>query len=125
MGRGAGILGLLIVVAIGGYLYVKNVKGITPGANTPASTVDITGARLDLLAIANAERSYFALNAKYATLDELRTSGDTSIPEARVHFTYSSEAGESGFSVIATYTGSDPGVPRRLRVDETLTLTSD
>jgi hypothetical protein len=125
MGRGAGFIGLLIVVAIGGYLYVKNVKGITPGVNTPASTVDLMGARMDLLAIANAERAYFALNAKYATLDELRTSGDSSIPEQRVHFTYSSEAGENGFSVTATYTGSDPGVPRRLHIDETLTLTSD
>ena len=125
MGRGAGFIGLLIVVGIGGYLYVKNVKGITPGVNTPASTVDLTGARMDLLAIANAERRYFALNAKYATLDELRTSGDTGIPEGRVHFTYSSEGGENSFSIIATYTGSDPGVPRRLRVDETLTITSD
>ena len=125
MGRGAGLIGLLIVVAVGGYLYVQNVKGITPGVNTPASTVDLTGARMDLLAIANAERRYFALNGKYATLDELRSSGDTSIPEGRVHFTYSSEAGESDFRVIATYTGSDPGVPRRLRVDETLAIKSD
>ena len=125
MGRSAGLIGLLIVVGTGGYLYVRNVKGITPGVSTPASTVDITGARMDLLAIANAERRYFALNAKYATLDELRTNGDTSIPEGRVHFIYSAEPGENGFSVIATYTGSDPGVPKRLRVDETLAITSD
>ena len=94
------------------------------GGSTPTTTVDVTGVRNDLLALANAERQYWASNAKYASLDELQSGGGTHAP-ARQNYSYSVEAGETTFKVIATYSGPDPKAPKRIAIDETMTITSN
>ena len=86
--------------------------------------VEVTGVRNDLLAIANAERRYFASNGKYVSLDELRTGGDISVP-ARPNYTYSAQTTESTFKIIAVYSGPDAKAPKRITVDETMAITTD
>lgn len=115
---------MVIVVAIGGYLYMREAQTITPAGTNPKTTIDVTAVRNDLLGIANAERRYWATNAKYASLDELRVNGDISIPR-RAHYTYSAEANDSSFKIIAIYSGPDPNAPKRMSVDETMTLRSE
>jgi len=121
MGRGFALIGVIIVVAIGGYLYTKQIQEVTPGGTTPQTTIETTAVRNDLLAIANAERRYFATNGKYASFDELRTNGDIQIPR-RANYAYSAEVTSTGFEIIATYSGSDSNAPERLSMDETMTL---
>ena len=41
------------------------------GTNNPKAAINITGVRSDLMTIAQAERGHFALEGKYASLDEL------------------------------------------------------
>ncbi len=126
MGRGIGFIGLILALAVGGYLYTEQASDIIPGAGTPTTAVDLTAVRLDLRAIANAERIYFATNGNYAALDELRAGGDTHITrDARPNFTYSVETSAAGFRVIANYTGPDPNAPRRISIDETLTVRTE
>jgi hypothetical protein len=124
MGRAFGLIGVVIVVAIGGYLFTRDAQNITSTGSTPRTTVDVIGVRNDLLAVANAERRYWATNSRYASLDELRTNGDIEIP-SRDHFTFSAETSDSGFQIIADYNGPDPDAPKRFVVNEAMTLTTE
>ena len=114
---------MIIVAAVAGYLYMNQMHAVTPGGTTPKVTIDVTAVRNDLLAIANAERRYWATNARYASLDELRNNGDIPIP-SRANYTYSANVDDSAFKVIATYSGSDPAAPKTITVDETMAMTT-
>ena len=124
MGRGFGFIVLLVVVAIGLYFYSRQVQTLAPGGADISSTVDVVGVRNDLMAIANAERRYLAINGKYASLDDLRENGDIHIP-SRPNYNYSAETSDTGFKIVATYSGPDPKAPRRISVDETMALKTD
>jgi hypothetical protein len=121
---GRGFIVTLVVVAIGLYFYSKQVQTLTPGGADVSSTIEVVGVRNDLMAIANAERRYLAINAKYASLDDLREKGDIHIP-SRPDFNYSGEASDTSFKIIATYSGPNPKVPKRISVDETMALKTD
>jgi hypothetical protein len=123
MGRAFGFLSVIIVAAVGGYFYMNQMHAVTPGGTSPKVMIDVTAVRNDLLAMANAERRYWATNAKYASLDELRNNGDVPIP-SRANYTYSADVGDSAFKIIATYSGSDPVAPKTITVDETMAMTT-
>ena len=124
MGRSLGFIMVVIVAAVGGYLYTRQATSVTQVGSTPQTTIDVTAVRNDLLGIANAERRYFASNGKYATLEGLRTNGDINIP-TRAHYSYSVQTTDTSFKIIATYSGPDPKAPKRIAVDETMTITTD
>ena len=124
MGRSLGFIMVVIVAAVGGYLYTRQASSVTQVGSNPQTTIDVTAVRNDLLGIANAERRYFASNGKYATLEELRTNGDINIP-TRAHYSYSVQTTDTSFKIIATYSGPDPKAPKRIAVDETMTITTD
>ena len=124
MGRMFGLITVVIVVAIGGYVYTRQAQTVTPIGTTPKTTVDVVGVRNDLMAIANAERRYWVSNSKYASLEELRTNGDIEIP-TRDSYTYSAETSDTGFRIIASYSGADPKAPRRITVDESMRMTTE
>jgi hypothetical protein len=126
MGRAFGFIGLICVLAAGAYLYTKQMESTTAvgGGSTPATTVDVTGVRNDLLALANAERQYWASNAKYASLDELQSKGGIHVP-TRPNYSYSAEAGESSFKITGTYSGPDPKASKHFAIDETMAITSN
>src|SRR5437667_2349259 len=106
MGRAFGFVFVMIAVAVGGYVYMNQLRTVTAGGTTPKVTIEVTAVRNDLLAMANAERRYWAANAKYASLDELRNNGDIPIP-SRGNYAFSADAGDNNFKIIATYSGSD------------------
>src|SRR2546427_185605 len=124
MGRAFGFIVLVIVVALGAYLYTRQAQSVTSVGSNPETTIDVTAVRNDLLAIANAERRYFASNGKYVSLDELRTGGDITIP-TRPNYSYSAQTTETTFKIIAVYSGPDAKAPKRITVDETMAVTTD
>jgi hypothetical protein len=124
MGRSFGFIMVLIVASMGAYLYTKQATSVTPDGSNPQTMVEVTGVRNDLLALANAERRYWASNAKYASLEELRANGDVSIP-GRPNYSYSAQASETSFKIVATYSGPDPKAPKRIAVDETMAITTE
>ena len=69
--RGAlGVLGLVIVAAIGLSVYRTSVVGSgRSGTENPRATLDMVGVKTDLTAIGRAERDFMALNGRYATLE--------------------------------------------------------
>lgn len=124
MGRGVGFVVVLLAAAAGIFLYLKQTQTLSHNGATPTSTIDVIGVRNDLIAMANAEKRYWATHSKYASLDELRSDGDTHIP-TRPNYAYAAEASETGFRISATYSGPDKTAPKRISVDETMTVKSN
>ena len=62
------VIGLLVVAVICILGYVLILKKTAPtGGGTPQQTIDVAGVKNDLIAIAQAERSYQAEHGSYAT----------------------------------------------------------
>jgi len=122
--RSTGFVGLVIVVAVGGYFYTSQLKKVAATGGVPTTVVSVTGVRNDLLSMANAQKRYLATHPTYASLDELRADGDIHIP-SRPDFVYAIDADNSHFTITATYTGPDKKAPRRLRVDDSMIITTD
>jgi len=123
MSRLFGFLSVVIVLAIGLYLYSKQVQSSSApaGANTPKAAITVTGVKNDLVSIASAERRYFASEGKYASLDELISTNYVTVSRQRPPYTYTVEIGSAGFRVVATRSGDDTsGAPAQLSVDENM-----
>lgn len=126
--RGAlSFVGVLIALAIGAFVYRSYFTGpgsaITMGTNNPRAVVDVTGVKNDLNAMANAERAYMALNGKYASLEELQSSGSMNVnPAGRLGYSYSADISERHFVITAKYSGPATGMPE-LSIDETMQIT--
>ena len=133
MSRTLGFVGLLIVLGIGTYIYMRQTQAVTPGGGeggstaTPRSTIDLAGVKNDLIALANAERRHFAAEGKYASIDELRSNGDISMQSNnRGPYSYSAETSDTGFRITATYSGPpNTGVPRTMSIDETMQVKTE
>ena len=122
MGRLFGFLGVVIVLAIGMYVYSKQLQSSSApaGANTPKAAINITGVRSDLISIATAERRYFASEGKYASLDELISTNYITVAR-RPPYTYEVQTSSSGFRAVATRSGDNTsGTPAQLSVDENM-----
>ena len=124
MGRIFGFLSVIIAMAAGMYIYSRQAQSSSAalGANSPKAAINITGVRTDLLTIAQAERGYFALEGKYASLDELIASRALTVARQRTPYTYEVETSGTGFRVVATRTTADDGsgTPAELSVDENM-----
>jgi len=121
------LLGILIVVAIGMFIYRSYFTGptdVTQGTGNVRAAADITGVKNDLLAMAQAERAYMALNGRYASLDELHSSGNLLVDPARDRqgYYYSSQVSDRSFSITATYSGPATSMPM-FSIDESMQIT--
>jgi len=126
MTRALGLIGVLVVAAVGFYLYTKQAETAAQGTANPRTTIDVTGLKNDLIALANAERRHYATEGKYVSIDELRSHGDISMPSNnRGPFTYSAEVSDIGFRITATYTGPPgPEAQKNLSIDQSMQITT-
>jgi hypothetical protein len=84
------------------------------------------GVKSDLLAIAQAERSHGALQGSFASLDELRSKGELTMSrDNRGPYTYSADLSAGAFRILATYTGSDPGMPKTISIDQSMQISQE
>ena len=123
MSRLFGFLSVIIVMAAGLYIYSRQVQSTSAatGTNNPKAAINIVGVRSDLMTIAQAERGYFALEGKYASLDDLISSRSLSVARQRLPYSYDIETSGSGFRVVASRTGEDnSGAPAQISVDENM-----
>ena len=124
-----GLLGLVIVLAIGSYIYTRQAKSAADaagGAGSPKMAIDVTGVKNDLIAFATAEKQTYALDGKYLSLDEMRAKGSSIPADRRGPFNYSAEVSDTGFTIIATYSGAAiPGAPKRMTIDQTMDIKSE
>lgn len=124
MGRAIGLLGVLIALAIGAYLYTKSAKSSGKEAGNPRATIDVVGVKMDLNNLAQAERRYQTREGHYGTIDQLRSAGDISMArDNRGPYTYSASPGDTSFTITATYTGPpNSDVPASLTIDENMQI---
>ena len=121
------VVALILVLAIAFGIYYFSLKRAQPGGTAgslPAQAISLTGVRNDLLAIAQAERVYFAEHGSYASLNELASSGALTMERSgRDGYTYSVETTASGFTVTARHSGRPGDAEARyptLTMDQTM-----
>src|SRR5258707_3995269 len=127
MSRLFSFLSVIIVMAVGMYIYSQQIQSSSAptGANTPKAAINITGVKSDLMSIASAERRYLASEGKYASFDELVSSNYITVARQRPPYSYDVETSSGGFRVVATRSGDDgSGTPARLSVDENMEFQS-
>jgi hypothetical protein len=123
MGRVFGFLSVVIVMAIGLYIFSKQAQttSAAAGANSPKAAIDITGVRGDLISIASSERRYYVTEGKYASLDELISANYVTMARQRPPYSYEIETTSTGFRAVAIRSGDNiGGTPARLSVDENM-----
>src|SRR5579864_2638509 len=100
-----GLVSLLVAMAIGLGIYYIFLKQASPaGGGTPTQVISTTRVEMDLSSIANAERSYYAQNSSYGTMDQLVSGGELPIPiSGRDGYTYTMDTSSSGFTVTAKW----------------------
>lgn len=118
----ASLLALLIVLAIGYFIFkAQFTKGPQQGV-PPMEQIDVVGVTADLQAIAQAERMYLAGHADYATVDQLQREGSiTFSPSNRRGYNYLTDL-DDGQHFKVTARPVDPskqGWPT-LAIDETM-----
>lgn len=121
-----GLLGLVIALGIGAYVYTHSAKSAADaagGAGSPKMAIDVTGVKSDLIAFATAEKQTYALDGKYLSLEEMRSKGSSIPRDSRGPYTYAAEVSETGFRITATYSGEPmAGVPRSMSITETMQI---
>lgn len=101
-----GMVGLLVTAAIGLGIYMYTLKQAAPGPGMVVTqNINVVGVKNDLIAIAQAERMYYAQNGSYADLPTLTSSGTMNITRtSRDGYTYSADPSGNSFTVTATWT---------------------
>jgi hypothetical protein len=127
MGRFFGLAMVLIVMAAGAGIYMRQAQSASAGNGTPAATVDIVGVKHDLMSIAQAERTHNAMRGGYASMDDLRSAGElTMSSNNRGPYTYSTDVSSSGFRVTATYNGPENALaPKSVSIDQSMTIVQE
>ena len=90
-------------------------------AGAPTRTVDVVGVKNDLLAIAQAERTYQAQHGSYASMDELVSSGAMALSKpGREGYTYNVETSGNSFHVVARCAAAASSGCTNYAVDDTM-----
>jgi len=103
------------LIAFGAYqFYLKNMP-TTDAGTASTQAINLTGVRMDLLQIAQAERGNQALNSKCASMEELMSSGSLSMARpGREGYAYEVNCGSgSDFEVVARHAPAPEGSPIR------------
>lgn len=102
-------------VAYGAFHFYFQKMPTTDQGTAPTQAISLTGVRMDLLQIAQAERSYIALNSRCASLDELVSSSALPVPRTgRDGYAYSVECSAGAeFKVAARHEPAPAGSPIR------------
>lgn len=112
--RGLAVILVAAAVLFGVYHYYFKKMPTTDEGTAPTQAISLTGVRSDLLQIAQAERSYIALNGHCASLDELISSNSLSVPRTgRDGYNYSIECSGGEFSATARHLSAPEGSPIR------------
>jgi hypothetical protein len=111
------LTGILVAAAVAGGIYFYSLKKmpVTDSGTAPTQAISLTGVRMDLNQIAQAERTYVATNAKCASLEELSSSGTINFARTeRDGYTYEVRCGDgTEFAVIAHHPPAPPDSPIR------------
>ncbi len=72
MKKVGGLLGLVIALAIGYFIFKAEMTQGPTGGQPPQQAIDTTGVENDLIAIGKAEQMYLASHGSYGSFDQLK-----------------------------------------------------
>jgi hypothetical protein len=122
MKAAGGILGIVIALAIGYFIFRAQYGQGPAGGAPPKEVIDVVGVKSDLLAIGQAERVYLASHGAYASIDQLQQDGAIAFSGTnRRGYNYLAEV-DDGQHFRITATPSDPAKQTwpTLSVDENM-----
>jgi hypothetical protein len=125
MKAAAGILGLVITLAIVWFVMKSEFTHGPAGGQSPKEVIDVVGVKSDLLAIAQAERMYLASHGSYVSVDELQQDGSILFSgENRRGYSYTAEV-DDGQHFKITARPTDPAKANwpSLSIDELMQVT--
>ena len=122
MKRVAGLLGLVVALGVGYYIFKMQYTEGPAGGAPPKEIIDVVGVKNDLIAIGQAERMYLANHGTYASIEQLQQDSSLSFSGTnRRGYNYTAEvSGGEHFHITAT--PADPakaGWPT-LTIDDTM-----
>jgi hypothetical protein len=106
------------------FFYIKKMPS-TDSGTAPTQAISLTGVRMDITQIAQAERTYVASNGHCVTLEELSSSGLLNLAKTeRDGYSYEIRCGSgSEFVVTARHAPAPPDSPVRypiLNIDQNM-----
>jgi hypothetical protein len=118
-----GILGVVITLCVGFFIYQRSVADLPEGSGSPEQLIDTTAIKQRLLTIGQTERRYQVTNGKYATLEEL--AGEDLLPGGTEQrgYTYTSSVSATDFTITATPTAPDKAGWPTLEITATMQVT--
>lgn len=122
-----GFVGLLMALLVAGgiwYFYTKQMPS-TDAGTAPTQAINLAGVRMDLMQMAQAERTYIASNGRCGSLNELSSSGTMNLSRTeRDGYSYQVRCGDGGeFSIVAHHGPASPDSPIRypiLAIDQNM-----
>jgi hypothetical protein len=122
MKKVGGLLGLIIALAIGYFIFKAEMTQGPAGGAPPQQVIDTTGVENDLVAIGHAEQMYLASHGSYASFDQLKQEAMTTFSDgSRRGYQYTIDF-DDGQHFHITATPTDPakkGWPT-VSIDETM-----
>ena len=119
-----GLIALVIGATIGLFIYrtqFTQTLSKENGGGSAINAINATGVKNDLIAIAQAERAWFAEHGSYASLSELASSGAMTMARSgRDGYTYSVDTSATGFTVTARYSGPVSPPPTSYTIDQSM-----
>jgi hypothetical protein len=118
-----GLVVTLLIVFAGYKMFFTQMQSAS-GGSAPAQSISSTGAKNDLIAIAQAERLYQAEHGSYATLDQLSSTGSMNMSKSgREGYTYSATPSGNSFRAEARCSNAS-GPCTGYSIDETMEIHS-
>jgi hypothetical protein len=113
--RALALLLMATLILFGVYEFYLKKMPTTDAGTAPTQAISLTGVRMDLMQIAQAERANLALNNSCATVPELISSGAISMtrPERDGYAYEVSCTGGTEFQVVARHAPAPEGSPIR------------
>ena len=122
--RGFASLILTMGIMFGIYYFYLKQMPTTDKGTTPTQAISLTGVRMDLLQIGQAERGYISQNSRCGSLDELIDSQSLTMSRSgRDGYSYSIDCSGTSFSVTASHPPAPADSPIRyptLALDQTM-----
>jgi len=122
--RGLASLIMVVGIMVGIYhFYLKQMPTTDPGT-APTQAINLTGVRMDLLEIAQSERTFISQNGHCARLDELVSSNALNmLHSGRDGYSYAIDCSGNNFTATGIHPPAPEGSPIRfptLAIDQTM-----
>jgi hypothetical protein len=120
----ATLVGLVLALAGGYFVYQNSIRQHDFGDSPPQHQIDVVGVESALRSMANAERQFLATHGRYGTLDDLEREGLLQGGTERRGYRFTADAeGSRSFSIVAEPVDPDKAEWPTLVIDESMEIT--